>query len=196
MAATLRLDEPAFDLAWDEGPGRLGVLPAVAGVVMPFMHAVGVGWAEGMVGIGHEHFASNLVRRRLVGLRPTTAPEGPRAVLACPPGERHDLGLLAFGVLMAHQGWRVRFLGADTPLADLGRACHQVKPELVVLSATRTRVFEARSTEIATLARRFPLALGGSGATEELAQDHGATVLSQELDRALAEVEALAATSD
>ena len=196
MAATRRLDETGFDRAWDDGPGRLDALQAVAGVAMPFMHAIGEGWAAGTVGIGQEHFASNLVRQRLVGLRPTTAPAGPQAVLACPSGERHDLGLLAFGVLMAHEGWRVRFLGADTPLADLARACHQVEPQLVILSATRARVFEARATALTTLARSFPLAFGGSGASEELAQELGGTVLPQELDRALAQVASLAAPSD
>ena len=38
------------------------------------------------------------------------------AVLACAPGERHELGLLALAVLLQADGWLAVYLGADTPL--------------------------------------------------------------------------------
>ena len=37
------------------------------------------------------------------------------AVLACAPGERHELGLLALAVLLQADGWLAVYLGADTP---------------------------------------------------------------------------------
>ena len=40
---------------------------------------------------------------------------GPLAVLACLPGEQHDLGLIAFGLALRARGWRIVYLGADTP---------------------------------------------------------------------------------
>ena len=41
------------------------------------------------------------------------------ALLACPPDERHDLGLIAFGVVLRDRGWRITFLGPDTPIETL-----------------------------------------------------------------------------
>ena len=66
---------------------------------------------------------SNLLRGRLLGLaRGWDRGSGPRAVLACPPGERHDLGLLAFGLALREHGWRdQRFSASDTPLETLAR---------------------------------------------------------------------------
>jgi methanogenic corrinoid protein MtbC1 len=56
------------------------------------------------------------------------------AALACLPGEVHDLGLIAFGVLIARRGWRVPFLGADTPLDMVTSSARTVQPTLVVLA--------------------------------------------------------------
>src|SRR5581483_9649680 len=51
----------------------------------------------GQLSIAQEHFASTLLRGRLLGLaRGWGRGIGPVAVLACAPGEQHDLGLLAF----------------------------------------------------------------------------------------------------
>ena len=36
--------------------------------------------------------------------------------LACPPGERHDLGLMAFGIALNRTGRQIVYLGADTPV--------------------------------------------------------------------------------
>src|SRR3712207_9112792 len=44
---------------------------------------------------------------------------GPRAVLACPPGERHDLGLLCFTIALRHRGWRVSNLRSEEHTSEL-----------------------------------------------------------------------------
>ena len=43
------------------------------------------------------------------------------AVLACAPGEHHDLGLLMLAVALRADGWRVEYLGADTPVESAVR---------------------------------------------------------------------------
>ena len=51
-------------------------------------------WASGDMSVAQEHFASALLRGRLLGLaRGWGTGSGPTLVLACPPGEQHDLGL-------------------------------------------------------------------------------------------------------
>ena len=61
---------------------------------------------------------------------------GPRALLACPPGERHDLGLIVFGLALRNRGWRIDFLGSDTPTTSLVDAARAIQPALLVISAT------------------------------------------------------------
>ena len=61
---------------------------------------------------------------------------GRLALLACPEGELHDLGLIAFGLSLRSRGWRVSFLGANTPIAALTESADEIEPEVVVLSAS------------------------------------------------------------
>ena len=81
-------------------------------------------------------FASNVIRGRLLALaRGWDRGGGPSAVLACAPGEQHDLGLIVFGLALRHHGWSVTYLGADTPVETLAAAAEQLQPEAVVVVA-------------------------------------------------------------
>ena len=62
-------------------------------------------------------------------------------MLACPPGEQHDIPLLAFGIVLHRSGWRVDYIGADTPVGDLVRTATETRPALAVLAATRPERF-------------------------------------------------------
>ena len=95
------------------------------------------GWERGEISVAQEHFASNLLRGRLLGLaRGWDRGAGPRAVLACPPGERHDLGLVIFGLALRELGWRITFLGADTPPDTVVETVRRLEPEALVLAVT------------------------------------------------------------
>jgi methanogenic corrinoid protein MtbC1 len=91
---------------------------------------------------------------------------GPRAVLACPPGERHDLGLLIFGLALREHGWRITFLGADTPLDTIGETVRQLAPAALVLAVTDPALLDPVAAELHELAADTTLWLGGAGARE------------------------------
>ena len=96
------------------------------------------------------------------------------AVLACPPGEQHDLALMIFGVALNRHGWRIDYLGVDTPIGELTRTAAARLPDLVVLAATQPGTLEPLAAELATLAGTAPLALAGAGAAAQLAAAVGA----------------------
>ena len=112
-----------------------------------------------------EHFASNLIRGRLLGIgRGWDSGNGPRAVLACAPGEQHDLGLIAFGLTLNRRGWRITYLGPDTPVESLVDTAGRLEPDLVVVAATaRRRLTPLVEPSLLSAARRA--AVAGSGAT-------------------------------
>lgn len=160
--------------AWDDAGAHAvlnrafadrSVEEAVEQVVLPAMRAIGAGWADGTLSVAQEHFASALVRSRLMPLALAwPAGDGPLAVLACPPQERHDLGLLCFGVLLGRAGWRIRYLGADTPWDSLASTTEELRPQVVVLSSIdRTRLAPLRG-ELKRLRGAQMIAVGGSGA--------------------------------
>jgi MerR family transcriptional regulator, light-induced transcriptional regulator len=150
-------------------------------LLIPYLHELGDRWASGEVTVAQEHFAANLLRGRLLGLaRGWGQGGGPAAVLACLPGEQHDLGLVAFGITLYRRGWRIVYLGPDTPIATIRHATDAVTPTLVVLAGTAAGPFAAHAEAIADLARHTVVAVGGAGATAELAERTGARLLDQD----------------
>jgi MerR family transcriptional regulator, light-induced transcriptional regulator len=111
-------NEPAAQAVLDRLLADYTVETVLRDVLTPYLHELGERWGRGNLTIGQEHFATNVLRGRLAGLaRGWGHGHGPRAVLACPPGETHDLALLIFGIALHRNGWRIGYLGADTPLS-------------------------------------------------------------------------------
>ena len=146
--------------------------------MVPYLRELGERWADGELTIIHEHFASNVIRGRLAGLaRGWGNGDGPRAVLACPPGELHDLPLLIFGIILNRRGWRVDFFGANTPLVELIDGARRSPPDLIVVAATVPEHLTAIRADLAHLAALAPLALAGTGASPAAADAIGAELL-------------------
>lgn len=172
------LDEPMTQAALDRLLEAFALPQALSEVLLPFLHRIGERWAAGEIGVAHEHFASNIIGGRLRALaRGWGGGVGPCAVLACQPGERHDLGLLSFGLVLRQQGWRITYLGADTPLRDVVAACGEVQPAIVVLCAVKPERFRKAAEEIVAFGERERVAIAGAGATPTLAADLGVELL-------------------
>ena len=172
-------NEPAAQAAFDRLLADFTVETVLRDVVTPYLHELGERWKRGDVGISQEHFASNVLRGRLAGLaRGWGHGHGPRAVLACPPGESHDLALLIFGIALNRNGWRIGYLGADTPLDELINTAVDISADLVVLAATTPDRFVGLTADLSRLAGTVPLALAGAGAVETTAHQIGARLLT------------------
>ena len=173
------LDEPAAQAVLDRLLAELSVPTVLRDVVLPYLRELGSRWQDGTASVAQEHFASFVIRGRLAGLaRGWGSGSGPRAALACPPLELHDLALMVFGIVLNRQGWRIDYLGTSTPIEELARAAETTRPDLVVLAASTADVVEPLRHELAGLAARFPLALAGAGVSAELAGAVGARRLT------------------
>ena len=185
LASARAMDDRAMLRELRERSHEQGVDAVVTDVVLPFLHAVGLGWERGDHSVATEHFASPVVRTWLNGAALDGASAASTAtdpvVLACPPGERHDLGLLCFHVLLVRAGVPSRFLGSDTPLLGLADVCRIAGAAGVVVAATRRRVFEAHGAPLRVLARQYPLAIGGAGADPEIAERINAIALPADM---------------
>ena len=150
-------------------------------VVLPVLHQLGDGWASGRVSVAQEHFASELLGGRLRSLgRGWDEGLGPRVLLACPSGERHDLGLLCCALALGRRGWRVVYLGADTPTSALEDAIVRVQPDLTVLSSVTPGPLAAVADALGRLSARSAIALGGAGASPSTALRSGAQLLRED----------------
>lgn len=181
-AALDRFDESAAQAALDQLFATLTLDVLLRDVLLPYLHELGERWERGEVSVAQEHFASNLVRGRLMALaRSWDRGAGPRALIACAEGELHDLPLLSFGLVLRGHGWRISYLGADTPVASIVDAATTLAPDAVVVSGTVTGVFDPITTRLREVALHAPLYVSGAAATERIAERAHGTMLNHDL---------------
>jgi DNA-binding transcriptional MerR regulator len=175
-----RFDGDGANAALDRLLGSFGLDTVLAEVVLPYLHDLGERWKAGSATIAQEHFASNLLRTRLAGLaRGWESGGGPLALLACAPGELHDLPLMVFGLALRARGWRIAYLGADTPGESIVGTAGELDPSLVVVSAMLRSRFRSVASDLAALAEARPLAVAGRGASESFAESLGCAWLTE-----------------
>jgi DNA-binding transcriptional MerR regulator len=176
-----RLDEQAANTALDRLFAGYTVETVLRDAVIPYLHRLGDRWEAGEVSVAQEHFASNLLRGRLLGLAQGWGQgQGPGANLACVPGEQHELGLLAFGVALRRRGWRITYLGSDSPIGAVADISRSLLPAVVVLLSMNPEGFLGHAREIAKLAKQVRVMIAGTGATPEIAQQTQTHVLDQD----------------
>ena len=172
-------DDAGAQAAFDRLVATFSIETVAETAILPYLRTLGDRWRDGDASVAQEHFATGVLRARLLGLaRGWDRGAGPRALLACPSGERHDLGLIILGLALRDRGWRVTFLGPDTPIETLAAAADQLAPDVVVLSSLAREPLLAAATEIAQMAASRPVLLAGPGADAELAERSGARLLA------------------
>ena len=172
-------DDAGAQAAFDRLVAAFGIETVAETAILPYLRTLGDRWRDGDASVAQEHFATGLLRARLLGLaRGWDRGGGPRALLACPSGERHDLGLIILGLALRDRGWRVTFLGPDTPIKTLAAAADQLAPDVVVLSSLAREPLAAAAAEIAQMASSRPVLLAGPGADAELAERSRARLLA------------------
>jgi DNA-binding transcriptional MerR regulator len=167
-------DEAGAQAVLDESLAAFGLERVLQEVILPALAQVGDDWEQGTLDVAQEHFASNVIRGRLLALaRLWGRGGGPLALLACAPGERHDISLLAFGLVLRSHGWRILFLGADTPVSTLTGAVAATEPALVVVTSFDAGLLEREVRPLRRLATAARLILSGPGASEEMCRRIG-----------------------
>lgn len=178
-AALADFDDARAHAVLDRLLASLSLDAVLAEVALPYLRELGDAWERGEATVALEHFASALVRGRLLGLaRGWGAGGGPHALLACPSGELHDLALIAFGLALRARGWRITYLGQDTPLEAVAEHAGALAPDQVVLSLTDPSRLESGARALKKLAKSSPVALAGRGASPELAKRYDARALT------------------
>src|SRR5947207_6002625 len=189
-------DASNVGLLIDQAFALHGVDVTLDEILRPLLQEIGDRWEAGELTVAEEHLVSEAVRSRLGHLL-ADAGGGVRgcAVLACAPGEQHELGLMMLAIALRRDGWKVVYLGADTPLQDALDLAGLVSARLLGLSVAMAE--RAASLETALRTAKPPeglsVVLGGAGASRGLARRLGALHAGPELDGAVAALRAVAA---
>lgn len=127
---------------------------------------VGVDWEQSRINVAQEHFAWNYLRMHLLSYFKSrrSGTQGPRALLATLPGERHEGGLLILAAYMMLMGWQVYYLGADLPIEDIHQASLTIDPDVICISAISASTVLQNFSSLENLER--VVAIGGACVAE------------------------------
>lgn len=136
-----RFDSAATHAALDALLSEPAPATVVAQTVLPALRTASAGWQQSETGPARVHFAGRQLETRLLALggRWHEGP-GPLALVGCGPGEQHTLGAITFALALHAQGWRIAYLGADTPVEGFVAAAGSLVPDRVVVAFTMSSV--------------------------------------------------------
>jgi methanogenic corrinoid protein MtbC1 len=134
-------------------------------VLSPVQAELGRRWATGDLGIADEHAASAAVDDLLVRLGATTeSPSGPGVVVASVEHDAHALGGRVVSSALALAGYRVMFLGASLPAADLADFLDMQRPFALALSCSIPTALVGAARSVAAAHELAIPVLGGGRA--------------------------------
>lgn len=140
--ATLNLDNYGLGNVLDYLIERHGMVRTATEVIFPFMIKVGWMWQVGTLNPAHEHFASNIIRQKMItainGLPDKVDDNAKRFLLFLPPRETHDLGLLMAYYMLKERRQHVLYLGQDMPYEYLNETAAYYNPDYAISALTQS----------------------------------------------------------
>lgn len=202
LDAYQRTDETGANKTINDALAFYSLEQVINELIYPSLVEVGERWMRKEFTVAHEHFASALVRGRLANLFHSSPyyAAGPLILVACAPGEMHEIGAQVLALFLRRSGYRVVYLGQNVPEDSLISMVRTLRPVLVCCSASRTET-AANLRSLAEIIRQMrtdigwapELAFGGSifSLHPDLATKMGATYLGPDATTALQQVSLL-----
>jgi DNA-binding transcriptional MerR regulator/methylmalonyl-CoA mutase cobalamin-binding subunit len=170
LARAAELDSESLDRILRRAAATLGLQDFLESVAAPLLRRVGDEWHAGRLSVAHEHLASSLVNRVTITAMQAMSVEAdaPNLVVATLSGERHEAGALFAAAEAMSLGWRVTYLGADLPAADIAAAAASTQARAVAVSVVNPPDARQVLQELRLLRDRLSpdvaVLVGGSGA--------------------------------
>jgi len=166
LKAIEKFDEPALDSTYNDALSLYPVDIVNQRLTTPLLRLLGERWNLREAGIVEEHFFTMYLRNKLgTRLHHTNQQgSGPMLLLACLPGELHELGLLFFALSAVSNGYRVLILGANTPLQQIPIVLETRPCAGIILSGSAKPARGVISSDLPELAGKVavPVFAGGS----------------------------------
>lgn len=174
IQAVKNLDAATLEAELARAVVRLGMQGMVQRVAAPLAREIGDLWRDGTITAAHEHFATAVLRTFLARSSTSFAPFGtaPLLLAVTPSGQLHELGALLVCATASNLGWRVLYLGASLPAAEIAGAAQQHNARAVALSLVYPEDDPALGDELIRLRALLPAGtalLAGGRATHAYA---------------------------
>jgi DNA-binding transcriptional MerR regulator/methylmalonyl-CoA mutase cobalamin-binding subunit len=133
--------------------------------LMPSLVRLGEAWQRGTVTVAGEHFVSAAVLRRLSQAfhqLPHPSTGAPRVLVGLARGSRHELGVMAFAMVLRSRGVSVTYLGSDLPVEAWVDTVRELGPDAVVLAVPTVEDLPAVREAVQAIAPSATVLLGGA----------------------------------
>jgi methanogenic corrinoid protein MtbC1 len=155
-------------------------------ILFPLLRHIGELWHQGKISISAENSVSRIIRLQLInalGKDPSRDKE--QALIACMPGDNHEIAPLTVALLLKKRGWQARYLGPNVSFEVLQMALRRRQADLMILSSTTDVDFQTGQSWIENMAHTFQpqcrVIAGGAGfrASSDLLAKNGITYMKQ-----------------
>lgn len=138
VAGAAEFDEAHIEYALAEAFSLFSVEEVCLHLIQPALVTLGEKWHVGEINVSVEHFATNIMRRKLLALMSASPPVSreERIVSGCAPGEYHELGILMISLFLRRRGYEVIYLGQNIAAARFQEMLMKTQPDLLLLSAS------------------------------------------------------------
>jgi len=170
LAGVVQFDERALEETYGEALAIYPVKTVTEELLTPLLMELGRRWEDGEGSVAEEHFFGCYLRSKL-GARfhhRVRAEGGPKLLLACLPGDRHETGLLLFALAANDAGYHTIVLGADMPLEELPAAARKTGCAAIVLSGLVAPSAATLTNGLSTCVARcgVPVFIGGRASVD------------------------------
>jgi DNA-binding transcriptional MerR regulator/methylmalonyl-CoA mutase cobalamin-binding subunit len=165
---------------------QLGLEEAMEVILFPLLRHIGELWHQGKISISAENSVSRIIRLQLInalGKDPSRDKE--QALIACMPGDNHEIAPLTVALLLQKRGWQATYLGPNVSFEVLQMALRRRQADLMILSSTTEPDFQTGQAWIETMAHTFQrqcrVIAGGAGfrAFSDLLAKNGITYMKE-----------------
>ena len=160
IAHTLNLNENQFKIIIQDCIQEFGAEETMLQFIYPFLNRIGVLWQTGLIGPAHEHFASSLIKQRLiVAIDELPIPENDEHnnfLLFLPEGEFHEIALLLSQFIVRSKGFPSLYLGQNLPIPYVQEVAQSYQPKYILTVFTADLGLEPLAEKMRQMLESFP----------------------------------------
>ena len=160
IAHTLNLNENQFKIIIQDCIQEFGAEETMLQFIYPFLNRIGVLWQTGLIGPAHEHFASSLIKQRLiVAIDELPIPENDEhnnLLLFLPEGEFHEIALLLSQFIVRSKGFPSLYLGQNLPIPYVQEVAQSYQPKYILTVFTADLGLEPLAEKMRQMLESFP----------------------------------------
>jgi len=132
---SLELNELEFKKSLIQSVKKIGFEQTIIQVIYPFLHKVGIMWQTGMINPAQEHFATNLIKQRLIlaidSVKSIEIESPKKFLLFLPENEYHEIALLFAYYVIKQHGHKILYLGQSLSLAYVNEVIESFRPDFI-----------------------------------------------------------------